>query len=163
MPTRIRVLLAKLGAHWLGLGSLLGSRWVVRWRRPDLVFLWGQWGISASAGAALVLLCVAPPESLWSYWAAQTGIEIHDLVAALRAPGLSDPPSMRKVYRLGDATPDRMTDARAAAVSKVSMWLREYPQSRGPGRKPEPRRHCRPYPCPVSRRASKRHPRDDSA
>ncbi|MEM7732062.1 MAG: primosomal protein N', partial [Pseudomonadota bacterium] len=31
---------------------------------------------------------------------------------ATRAPGLSDPPSMRKVYRLGAAEPDRMTDAR---------------------------------------------------
>ncbi|HJO22858.1 MAG: spermidine synthase [bacterium] len=75
---------------FLALGSLVGSRWVVRWRRPDLVFLWGQWGISASAGAALVFLCVAPPESLWSYWRAQTGIAIQDLMAALGAPGLSE-------------------------------------------------------------------------
>lgn len=75
---------------FLALGSLVGSRWVVRWRRPDLVFLWGQWGISASAGAALVLLCVAPPESLWSYWRAQSGIEMHEVVAALAAPGLSE-------------------------------------------------------------------------
>ena len=32
---------------------------------------------------------------------------------ATRAPGLGDAPSMRKVYRLGDVAPDRMTDARA--------------------------------------------------
>jgi len=31
---------------------------------------------------------------------------------ATRAPGLGDPPSMRKVYRLGETEPDRMTDAR---------------------------------------------------
>ncbi|MFV0360509.1 primosomal protein N' [Tropicimonas sp.] len=31
---------------------------------------------------------------------------------ATRAPGLGDPPSMRRVYRRGDADPDRMTDAR---------------------------------------------------
>ena len=30
-----------------------------------------------------------------------------------RAPGLGDPPSMRKIYRLGEAEPERMTDARA--------------------------------------------------
>jgi primosomal protein N' (replication factor Y) len=32
---------------------------------------------------------------------------------ATRAPGLGDPPSMRKVYRLGQGEPDRMTRARA--------------------------------------------------
>ncbi|MBT8410283.1 MAG: primosomal protein N', partial [Octadecabacter sp.] len=31
---------------------------------------------------------------------------------ATRVPGLSDPPSMRKVYRLGQGEPTRMTDAR---------------------------------------------------
>ncbi|WP_333714032.1 primosomal protein N' [Yoonia sp.] len=41
---------------------------------------------------------------------------------ATRAPGLGDHQSMRRVYRLGSATPDRMTDARAS-VLKV---LRDY-------------------------------------
>ena len=36
---------------------------------------------------------------------------------ATRAPGLTDPPSMRKVYRLGDAIPDRMTDAREKVLA----------------------------------------------
>lgn len=36
---------------------------------------------------------------------------------ATRAPGLGDPPSMRKVYRLGDSTPDRMTDARRRVLA----------------------------------------------
>ena len=36
---------------------------------------------------------------------------------ATRAPGLTDPPSMRKVYRLGDAVPDRMTDAREKVLA----------------------------------------------
>lgn len=31
---------------------------------------------------------------------------------ATRAPGLSNPPSMQKIYRRGEAAPDRMTDAR---------------------------------------------------
>ena len=41
---------------------------------------------------------------------------------ATRAPGLGDAQSMRKVYRLGDQTPDRMTDAR----EKVLTVLRDY-------------------------------------
>ncbi|SMC51014.1 replication restart DNA helicase PriA [Primorskyibacter flagellatus] len=41
---------------------------------------------------------------------------------ATRAPGLGDPPSMRKVYRLGHAEPSRMTDARR----RVLEALREY-------------------------------------
>jgi primosomal protein N' (replication factor Y) len=36
---------------------------------------------------------------------------------ATRAPGLGDAPSMRKVYRLGQAAPDRMTDARARVLA----------------------------------------------
>ncbi len=34
-----------------------------------------------------------------------------------RAPGLGDPPSMRKVYRLGLTEPDRMTDARTRVLA----------------------------------------------
>ncbi|MGJ8623195.1 MAG: primosomal protein N' [Yoonia sp.] len=41
---------------------------------------------------------------------------------ATRAPGLGDAKSVRKVYRLGAATPDRMTDAR----EKVLEVLRDY-------------------------------------
>ena len=41
---------------------------------------------------------------------------------ATRAPGLGDPPSMRKVYRLGSAPPDRMTEPRR----KVLKVLRDY-------------------------------------
>ena len=41
---------------------------------------------------------------------------------ATRAPGLGDAPSMRKVYRLGEAAPERMTDAR----KRVIEVLRDY-------------------------------------
>ncbi len=41
---------------------------------------------------------------------------------ATRAPGLGDAQAMRKVYRLGDKTPERMTDAR----EKVLGVLRDY-------------------------------------
>ncbi len=36
---------------------------------------------------------------------------------ATRAPGLSDPPSMRRVYRAGHGTPDRETDARRRVMA----------------------------------------------
>ncbi|MBY6091994.1 primosomal protein N' [Maritimibacter alkaliphilus] len=41
---------------------------------------------------------------------------------ATRVPGLSDPPSMQKVYRLGDQTPDRMTDARARVLAVLEDY-----------------------------------------
>ncbi len=41
---------------------------------------------------------------------------------ATRAPGLTDPPSMRKVYRPGNGEPDRHTDAR----SRVMQALNDY-------------------------------------
>ena len=41
---------------------------------------------------------------------------------ATRAPGLANPPSMRKVYRLGDVEPGRLTAAR----SRVLAVLQEY-------------------------------------
>ncbi|MGG7645968.1 primosomal protein N' [Rhodovulum sp. YNF3179] len=36
---------------------------------------------------------------------------------ATRAPGLGDPPSMRRIYRLGPATPERMTSARERVLA----------------------------------------------
>ncbi len=36
---------------------------------------------------------------------------------ATRAPGLGDAPSMRKIYRLGEGRPDRMTDAREKVIA----------------------------------------------
>jgi len=41
---------------------------------------------------------------------------------ATRAPGLGDPPSMQKIYRLGEGRPDRETEARR----KVIAVLEEY-------------------------------------
>ncbi len=38
---------------------------------------------------------------------------------ATRVPGLSDPPSMRKIYRLGQGEPDRMTDARRRVIETL--------------------------------------------
>ncbi|MBN7784814.1 primosomal protein N' [Ponticoccus gilvus] len=56
---------------------------------------------------------------------------------ATRAPGLGDPPSMRKVYRLGHGSPDRMTDARtrvleaAAEMGGLSLTLNELAEAAG--------------------------------
>ncbi len=41
---------------------------------------------------------------------------------ATRAPGLGDPPSMRKVYRMGSGTPDRETDARRKVLEVLSQF-----------------------------------------
>ncbi|WGW04081.1 primosomal protein N' [Tropicibacter oceani] len=56
---------------------------------------------------------------------------------ATRAPGLGDPPSMRKVYRLGDAEPPRMTDARrrvldaAQDMGGLALTLKELAEAAG--------------------------------
>ena len=41
---------------------------------------------------------------------------------ATRAPGLGDPPSMRKIYRLGTGVPDRMTDARRRVLETLGDY-----------------------------------------
>ncbi len=41
---------------------------------------------------------------------------------ATRAPGLSDPPSMRKVYRIGSGAAERMTDARRRVLDALAEY-----------------------------------------
>ena len=41
---------------------------------------------------------------------------------ATRVPGLGDPPSMRKIYRRGEAEPDKMTAARSKVVDALSAY-----------------------------------------
>ncbi len=41
---------------------------------------------------------------------------------ATRAPGLGDPPSMRKIYRRGEGTPDRVTAARTRVLEFMSEY-----------------------------------------
>ncbi|TMM55259.1 primosomal protein N' [Sulfitobacter sabulilitoris] len=56
---------------------------------------------------------------------------------ATRAPGLGDPPSMRKIYRRGTGEPRRLTDARArvletlAGYGDLSFTLRELAEMAG--------------------------------
>ncbi len=41
---------------------------------------------------------------------------------ATRVPGLSNPPSMQKIYRRGEAEPDRMTDARTRVLAVLDRY-----------------------------------------
>ncbi len=41
---------------------------------------------------------------------------------ATRAPGLSDPPSMRKILRRGEGVPDRMTEARTRVLEVLEQY-----------------------------------------
>ncbi len=41
---------------------------------------------------------------------------------ATRAPGLGDPPSMRRVFRIGSATPDKMTKARRQVLGALAEY-----------------------------------------
>ncbi|MGH1416486.1 MAG: primosomal protein N' [Pelagimonas sp.] len=56
---------------------------------------------------------------------------------ATRAPGLGDPPSMQKIYRLGEGEPPRMTDARRRVldtcreVGGLSLTLKELAEAAG--------------------------------
>ncbi|WP_353471324.1 primosomal protein N' [Salipiger sp. H15] len=56
---------------------------------------------------------------------------------ATRAPGLGEPPSMRKIYRKGDSEPDRMTDARRRVLEVLdemgglSLTLKELAEAAG--------------------------------
>ncbi|SDY73924.1 primosomal protein N' [Citreimonas salinaria] len=56
---------------------------------------------------------------------------------ATRAPGLGDPPSMRKVYRRGEGEPERMTDARARVldaaeeIGGLALTLKELADAAG--------------------------------
>lgn len=56
---------------------------------------------------------------------------------ATRAPGLGDPPSMRKVYRLGEGEPSRMTEARTRVIDAarqmggLALTLKELSEAAG--------------------------------
>ena len=58
---------------------------------------------------------------------------------AMRAPGLSDPPSMRMIYRLGEGVPKRMTPAREQVLAvleenpEAAYTLREVAEMAGVG------------------------------
>lgn len=72
----------------LGLGSLLGTLFVERAARPDRVFFWGQWAVTAWAGLPLWGLTRGPLElpvlrRLYHYWGLEKGPALPDVLLAL--------------------------------------------------------------------------------
>ena len=79
---------------FLALGSLVGSRVSSRTPRPDLIFLWGQWGITVTAAAALLVLCYYPTgfwplAGLFEFWNTDRGIVMIEIADALAGRGPS--------------------------------------------------------------------------
>ncbi|CUI69229.1 Primosomal protein N' [Cognatishimia activa] len=86
----------------------------------------GDWDISKVRSVIRVLDVAPMREEMRSFLERASQYTLTSMPSMLRlatrAPGLSDPPSMRKVYRLGDSEPDRQTDAR----KRVLETLRDY-------------------------------------
>ncbi|MEM1273108.1 MAG: primosomal protein N' [Pseudomonadota bacterium] len=116
---------APVGGAWLGafVEVPLGPRRVIG-------VVWGagrgDWD-PAKVRSALRVLDVAPMRAELREFLSRAGAYTLTPLSAMlrlatRAPGLGNPPSMRKIYRLGTSEPDRMTDARA----RVLAVLRDY-------------------------------------
>ncbi|MCK0101478.1 primosomal protein N' [Pseudohalocynthiibacter sp. F2068] len=98
--------------------------------RKVLGVVWGKGagGFDLSKARSVIrVLDVAPMrEEMRAFLARAADYTLTPMPAMLRlatrAPGLGDPPSMRKILRLGQGEPDRMTDARR----RVMEVLREY-------------------------------------
>lgn len=98
--------------------------------RKVLGVVWGAGGggfDSAKLRSVIRVLDVAPMrEEMRQFLGKAADYTLTPMSAMLRlatrAPGLSDPPSMRKVLRLGDKEPDRMTDARAKVLAVMEEF-----------------------------------------
>lgn len=83
----------------------------------------GNWDISKVRSVIRVL--DAPPmrEELQAFLTKAGDYTLTPMSAMLRlatrAPGLGDPPSMRKIYRLGEGRPERETDARRRVLAAL--------------------------------------------
>lgn len=92
-----------LGAFllFLALGGLAGAVLVVRTRRPERVFLWGQWCISTSAVAAVVALARLPVGNgamarLYGFWSTDAGLPPKAFAEAIKGFGGGPlPPDLR--------------------------------------------------------------------
>lgn len=78
---------------FLAIGSLAGALLWSRTKRSAEAFLWGQWAISLTAGAALVVVCHAPVgwplmRDLYAYWGDPSdSFELVRVVQALAGVG----------------------------------------------------------------------------
>ncbi|SNT34353.1 primosomal protein N' [Tropicimonas sediminicola] len=95
---------------------------------PGVVWGPGQGGFDRSRLRAIDRVLDVPPmrEEMREFLGRVADYTLTPMPAMLRlatrAPGLSDPPSMRRIYRRGEGQPDRMTDARR----RVLEVLEEY-------------------------------------
>ena len=98
--------------------------------RKVLGVVWGpgQGGFDLSKARAIIrVLDVAPMRAEMHAFLIRAGdYTLTPMPAMLRlatrAPGLGDPPSMRKVYRRGAGAPDRATDARRRVIAALADY-----------------------------------------
>jgi len=103
----------------------------------------GDWDLAKVRAAFRVLDAAPMRNELRSFLERAADYTLTPLPAMLRlatrAPGLGDTPAMRKVYRLGDAEPDRMTEPRGRVLAALqdygglSFTLRELAEMAGVG------------------------------
>ncbi len=101
----------------------------------------GDYDLSKVRGVSRVLDTAPMRDEMRSFLERAAAYTLTPLPAMLRlatrAPGLGDPPSMRKVYRLGEGRPDRMTEARtrvleaAADLGGLALTLGELAEAAG--------------------------------
>ncbi|MFW2542983.1 primosomal protein N' [Primorskyibacter sp. 2E107] len=113
--------------------------------RKVLGVVWGpgQGGFDPAKARSIIRVLDAPPmreemklflEKCGAYTLTPMSMMLR---LATRAPGLGDAPSMRKVYRMGDGEPPRLTDARrrvieaAQEMGGLALTLKELAESAG--------------------------------
>ncbi len=105
----------------------------------------GQGGLDAARVRSAIRVLDAAPmrDEMRAFLTRASGYTLTPMTAMLRlatrAPGLGNPPSMRKIYRLGDRDPDRLTDARRRVLAVLGSYrglgftLRELADMAGTG------------------------------
>ena len=115
--------------------------------RRVLGVVWGpgQGGYDPAKVRSVIRVLDAPPmlPAMRQFLARAADYTLTPLPAVLRlatrAPGLGDPPSMRRVYRLADQVPDRMTEARGRVIETLrgfgglALTLAELAEASGVG------------------------------
>lgn len=98
--------------------------------RKVLGIVWGpgrgDWDISKVRSVIRVLDAAPMREEMRTFLLKAAEYTLTPMPAMLRlatrAPGLGDPPSMRKIYRRGEGEPDRATDARRRVMETLSEY-----------------------------------------
>ncbi|UOA26617.1 primosomal protein N' [Pseudosulfitobacter sp. DSM 107133] len=98
--------------------------------RKVLGIVWGpgrgDWDISKVRSVIRVLDAAPMREEMRTFLLRAAEYTLTPMPAMLRlatrAPGLGDPPSMRKIYRRGEGEPDRATDARRRVMETLAEY-----------------------------------------